>query len=127
DPTLMAIVDPTTRSWYRPLYWVSWYGFWHATHSIDGTIQLFRLFEVATTALLVIGFVLVVCPRSIVEYAAALVAVAVFVGSPGFRENLEIPLLMTLVGMLFALVAWGLLERKYRWWHGPALVLLTAM
>jgi hypothetical protein len=47
------------------------------------------------------------------------------VGSPGFIDNLELPLSYTIVGMAAALLVWMLLERDRRAWHGPAIVALT--
>lgn len=127
DPHAASYFDLRARSWYRPLFFATWTAFWHATHSIDATLLLFRLLEIGTTVLLIIGFLGVLRPRTLPDYAAAVVALSVFVGASGFRENLEIPMLMTLVGMLFALAAWALLEREHTRWHLPALVLLTAL
>jgi hypothetical protein len=127
DPKLLSFFDPTPRSWYRPLYWVTWYAFWHITHSLDTTLLLFTLLEILTVLLLVIGFLWQARPETVMSYAAATVAVSILVGTPGLRENLEVPLPMTLVGMLFALLVWMLLERQHRWWHGPALIVLTAL
>jgi hypothetical protein len=127
DPTMVSFLDPWRRSWYRPMYFLTWYVFWHATHSLSATLLLFRILEVAAIVLLVAGFLWIVRPRSAVEYAAATVALAVFVGTPAFRDNLELPLPMTLFGMVFALGVWILLEREYRPWHGPLLVLFTAL
>jgi hypothetical protein len=127
DPTFVTFFDPSHRSWYRPLFWTTWYGFWHATHSLDTTLLLFRLLEVLTTLLLVVGFIMLLKPGTFLDYASACAAVSVLVGMPGFRENLELPLLMTLVGMLFAVIAWALLERPHRTWHGPLLVLLVVL
>ena len=127
DPRLADIYSPATRSWYRPFYWTTWYGFWHLTHSLDATLLLFRLVQVLTPILLILGMVWHLKPRALHEYAAAVIAVAVLVGTPGFRENLEVPLLMTLVGMLFAMLVWILLEREHRPWQGPAIVLLIIL
>lgn len=127
DATLAGFFDPGQRSWYRPLYWATWYAFWHTTHSLDATLLLFRLFETLVTLLLVLGFMWQLKPRTLLDWASALVAVNVLVGMPGFRDNLELPLLMTLVGMLFALAAWILLERDHRVWHAPLLVALVAL
>lgn len=127
DPILVDFLDPATRSWYRPLYWATWYLFWHATHSLDATLLLFRILEVATPILLVLAFVWHVRPRSFRDYAAATTAIAVLTGTAAFRENLEIPLPMTLVGMLAAMLVWLILEREHRAWHGPALVALIVL
>ena len=46
-------------------------------------------------------------------------------GSPGFIDNLELPLSYTIVGMAAALLVWMLVERDRRARHGPAVVALT--
>lgn len=127
DPRLASIFNPATRSWYRPFYWMTWYGFWHATHSLEATLRLFRVLEVLTVVLLIGGFLWHLDVDSFPRYAAALLALAVLVGMPGFRENLEIPLPMTLVGMALALGVWAVLEREHRSWHGFAIVAMTAV
>jgi len=43
----------------------------------------------------------------------------VLVGTPGFRDNLELPLIYTTVGMPLLLIVWILVESKHRWWHPP--------
>src|SRR6185503_21234407 len=49
------------------------------------------------------------------------------VGSPGFLDNLEIPLTYTIVGMAALMGVWILSERTQRWWHAPAIVALTIL
>ena len=127
DETAIAFLDPNTRSWYRPLFFLTWWGFWHGTHSVDATLLLWRGLEIGSAVLLIVGLAWLLAPRNFLEYAAATVAVAIFVGMPGFRVNLELPLLYTLVGMVFALIAWVLIERSHAWWHASAFVLLTVL
>lgn len=127
DPVLLEFLDPHIRSWYRPFYWLTWYVFWHATHSVDDTLLLFAILQTATPVLIVIAFIWHLRPRSLIEYAAATTAVAVLIGLPAFRDNLELPLLMTLVGILAAMLVWILLERPHRRWHDAVLVLLTVI
>ena len=124
---LAAFFDPYARSWYRPLFFTTWAVFWHATHSVETTLLLIKVLEIGTVAAIIGGFLLVLGPRSPIEFAAATAALGVLAGSSGFRENLELPMLMTLVGMPVALAVWAILERPHRWWHGPALVLLAAI
>jgi hypothetical protein len=70
-------------------------------------------------------FIVYVRPRTWIDASAAALAVAVLVGSRGFRDNLEIPLSYTIVGMPLALLVWIILNRDWRLWHGPALIALT--
>jgi len=64
-------------------------------------------------------------PRTMTDAAAASAAVAVLVGSPGFRDNLELPLSYTIVGMPLAVAVWMLLTRERRVWHQPLIVILV--
>ena len=120
-----AFFDPAARSWYRPLYHLTWYALWHGTGSLASTLTWFKLLEVGAIALLVVLFIWQLRPRTAIEAGAAAFAVTVLVGTPGFRDNLELPLLMTLVGMPLALLVWMLLERERRVWHAPLIVALT--
>jgi hypothetical protein len=113
--------DPALRSWYRPLYWVTWEGLM-SQGSVTGALTLFRGLEVGLVLVLFLLFVRCVRPATMTEAAAALCAVAVLMGSPGFRDNLELPLLNTLVAMPLVVVTWKLLESSYRWWHGPVVI-----
>ena len=73
----------------------------------------------------IIGFIWHLRPRTLLNAAAASVAVAVVIGSPGFRDNLELPLSYTIVGMPLALIAWMLMNGQPRAWHAPLIVGLT--
>ena len=121
----ISFFDPTARSWYRPLYFLTWDWLWHGTGSLDTALSLFKMIEVTAPLALVVLFIWQLRPRSLLEGAAAWCAVAVLIGTPGFRDNLEVPLLMTLVAMPLALIVWMLLTRAPRVWHGPTIVLLT--
>lgn len=125
DPTVRSFFDPAVRAWYRPLYHLTWYTFWQSTGSLEATLFLFKALEVGLVILLAGLLLWRLRPSTFVEYAAASFAVAVLVGMPGFRENLELPLPMTLIGMLLALVVWMLIERESRAWHAPVIVVLT--
>ncbi len=120
-----SFFDPTLRSWYRPLYFTTYDWLLRGTGSIDGTLVGFRILEIAAPLTLVVLLMWHLRPRTLLEAGAATCAVAVLVGTPGLRENLEIPLLMTLVGMPLALIVWMLLTRAPRPWHGLAIVVLT--
>jgi hypothetical protein len=124
-PHWYSYFDPTARSWYRPLYFLTWDRLWRGTGSLDMALWLFKMIEVAAPLALVVLFIWQLRPRSLLEGAAAWCAVAVLIGTPGFRENLEVPLLMTLVAMPLALIVWMLLTRAPRPWHGPTILLLT--
>jgi hypothetical protein len=64
-------------------------------------------------------------PQTARDAAAVLVAIAVLIGSPGFVDNLELPLSYTIVGMAAVLITWTLLEGEYRAWHAPVIIALT--
>jgi len=121
----LSYFDPTARSWYRPLYFLTWDRLWHWTGSLDMTLSLFKAIEVAAPLALIVLFIWQLAPRSLLQGAAAWCAVAVLIGTPGFRVNLEVPLLMTLVGMPLALFVWMLVTRAPKPWHAPVVVLLT--
>jgi hypothetical protein len=124
---VFALFDLTARAWYRPLYFLTWDRLWRWTGSLDRALEVFKGIEVAAPLLLALLFLWQLRPRTPTDAAAAVTALAVLVGSPGFRENLEIPLLMTLVGMPMALGAWMLLTREPRPWTAPAVVGLTLL
>ncbi len=117
-----SFFDPRVRSWYRPLFHLTFHTFWRATGSLDSALVLFKVLEVTSVAALIVLFIWQLRPRTLFEGAAATFAVAVLVGTPGFRDNLELPLLMTLVAMPLIVIVWGLLERDHRAWHIPAIV-----
>jgi len=127
DPALRNIFSTTARSWYRPFFHMTWYLFWHATGSLTATLLLWRLLEVASVASLVLLLLWWLRPRTFLDYAAATFAAAVLLGTPGLRENLELPMLMTLVAMPMVMIIWLLLERPHRAWHGIIIVVLTIL
>ena len=121
----LRFFDPAGRSYYRPLYFFTWYLLWNGTGSLDTALTLFRFLSIAAMAGLVLIFIRHLHPRTMLDCAAGAVAVAVLIGIPGFRANLELPLSYTLVGMPIILVIWMLLERQPRAWHAPAVAALT--
>lgn len=123
--TTGSFFDPTLRSWYRPLYFATWYWFWNGSGSLDVALALFKGLQVAAPLALAVLLIWQLRPRSLLEAAVAWCAVAVLIGSPGFRDNLEVPLLMTLVAMPPTLAVWMLLTRPARGWSGLAILLLT--
>lgn len=125
ERSLLSFFDPTARSWYRPLYHLTWSVLWRGTETQSTSLQAFKLFQILSAAVLILLLVRCVRPRTAFDAAAAAFALAVLVGMPGFRDNLELPLLMTLVGMPIALMLWWLMERPAAWWHGPSMVVLV--
>jgi hypothetical protein len=121
-PTRFLIPDTT---YYRPLFQMLLSVFWHSGWNLDTTLMWIKLLTIVPMLLLIILFVWQCRPRSAPEAVAAGVAVAVLIGSPGFRDNLELPLSYTIVGMAIALTVWILLNREPRPWHGPAVIALT--
>ena len=127
SPTLRSFFDPTSRSWYRPFYHLTWYTLWHLTGDLKRTLLLFRLLEVGLVVALIALFVRALNPRTFSQCAAASFAVAVLMGMPAFRENLELPLPFTLMGMPLILVVWMLITHRYRAWHGPVIVAMLVL
>jgi hypothetical protein len=114
-----------SSSYYRPLFYMTMSTLWHGTASLDGALTAVRFVHIVPVTMLVLLLIWHVRPRTPIDAAAAIVAVTVLVGSPGFIDNLELPLSYTIVGMAAALLVWMLVERDRRAWHGPAIVALT--
>jgi len=120
-----SFLVPTT-SYYRPLFYVALSTLWHGAGSVDRALALIKvLLHILPLSVLIVAFIAHLRPRSALDAAAALVATAVLVGSPGLLDNLELPLSYTLVGMPIALIVWMLLERERRPWYGPLILVLT--
>jgi len=120
-------LDPARKSWYRPLYHLTWMALWRGTGSLDAALVLFKTIELAAVGGLIALVIWYLRPRTAIAAGAATFAVAVLVGTPGFRDNLELPLIYTTVGMPLLLIVWMLLERKERWWHTPVILALTLL
>jgi hypothetical protein len=120
-------LDPTRRSWYRPLYHLTWMALWRGTGSLDTALVLFKGIEVAAVGGLIALLIWHLRPRTPIAAAAATFAVAVLVGTPGFRDNLELPLIYTTVGMPLLLIVWMLVEREGRWWYTPVILALAIL
>ena len=120
-------LNPATKSWYRPLYHLTWMALWRGTGSLDVSLVLFKLIEIAAVAGLLALFIWRLRPHRLIDAAAATVAVAVLVGTAGFRDNLELPLIYTTVGMPLLLIVWILLEREQRAWYLPVILSLTLL
>jgi hypothetical protein len=112
-------------AYYRPLFYVTASAIWHAPGSLDARLAALRLVQIVPVIVLIVGLIWHVRPRTFLDAAAASVAVAVVMGSPGFRDNLELPLSYTTVAMPLALIAWVLMNRPLRPWHAPVIVAMT--
>lgn len=123
-PSRFLIPD---TSYYRPIFHLTLSALWHTAGSLESTLAGIRLLHIIPVVLLVVFFIWHLRPQTALDAALAVVAVAVLVGSRGFRDNLEIPLSYTIVGMPLALLVWILLNREPRAWHGPAIVALTLL
>jgi hypothetical protein len=121
-PTKFLVPD---TSYYRPVFYFTVSAIWHSVGALDMRLALIKLVQIGAVTALVALLVLHVRPRRLLEAVAAAAAVAVLVGSPGFQDNLEIPLSYTTVGMPIGLGVLMLLERRATWLHGPLLVGLT--
>ena len=122
--TATEVWTPQT-SYYRPLFYLTVSTIWHNAGSLDARLAWLTLVQVVAVILLVVLFIVHLRPRTFIDAAAATCAVAVLVGSPGFRDNLELPLSYTTVGMPLVLIVWILLNRQPRVWHAPLIVALT--
>ena len=116
--------SPNT-AFYRPLFHITLSAFWHNAGSLDATLAWIKLLTIVPVVLLVVLLTCYLRPRTALDAAAATVAVAVLVGSAGFRDNLEIGLVYTIVGMPIALIVWIVLNLERRIWQTPLIVVLT--
>lgn len=124
DPASFRFLEPTT-AYYRPLFYLSLFTAWHASPSLDAFLATVKMFHIVPVTALVALFIAHLRPARPADAAAVLVALAVLLGSPGFLDNLEIPLAYTIVGMPCMLAVWFLLERGSRAWRGATILVLT--
>ncbi len=120
-------LDPATKSYYRPLYHLTWMALWRGTGSLDTALVLFKGIEVVAVGGLIALLIWHLRPRTPIAAAAATFAVAVLMGTPGFRDNLELPLTYTTLGMPLLLIVWMLVEHERRWWYTPVILALTIL
>jgi len=123
-PTHFLAAD---TAYYRPLFHITLSTLWRHSGSAERALQMIKLLHIVPVALVVVLFLGYVRPRDVVDAGAATLAVAVLVGVPAFRDNLEIPLSYTTIGIPIALLVWMILERQHASWHGPAIVALLAV
>ena len=114
-------------AYYRPLFHATLSALWHHAGSLEATLAGVRLLQIVPLVLLVVLFIGYLRPRTLLDAAAATIAVAVLIGSRGFRDNLEIPLSYTIIGMPLALLVWILLNQQPRFLHTVGIVALTAI
>jgi hypothetical protein len=124
-PRLEFLIPDT--AYYRPFFHILLSTIWNADASIDTRVAAIRLLQIVPVLALTALFLIHVRPRTLLDAAAAAAATAVLLGSPGLRDNLEIPLTYTTVGMPLALAAWHLLVSPPRPWHTAAVVALTVV
>jgi hypothetical protein len=123
NPSINPWIPET--SYYRPLFYETVSAIWYNAGSLDMALAWLKLIQIVAVLVLIAVFILHLRPRTFIDAAAASVAVAVLVGSPGFRDNLELPLFYTTVAMPLLLIVWILLNRPPRPWHAPLIVALT--
>ena len=111
--------------YYRPLFYVTVSAIWHNAASLDQALSALKLVQIIPAIVLVVVFIRHLRPCTFLDAAAASIAVGVLIGSPGFRDNLELPLSYTTVGMPLALIAWTLMNGPPHAWHAAAIVALT--
>lgn len=112
-------------SYYRPLFHITLSTIWNTASTLETKLAAIKLLHILPIFLLAVAFVGYLNPRRLLEAAAAIVALAVLVGSPGFRDNLEIPLSYTIIGMPIAVLVWILLNREPVRMSRVAIVALT--
>jgi hypothetical protein len=123
---IVRVFNPAT-AYYRPLFHVVLSGIWHSGAAVETRLAGIKLLTIVPVVLLVLAFIAHLRPRTALEAAAAMLAVAVLIGSGGFRDNLEIGLSYTIVGMSLALVVWILLNCQQRAWRTGAVIGLTLL
>jgi hypothetical protein len=116
--------DPN-RAYYRPLSYLALSTIWHEGATLDGKLAAIKLLTVVPVLLVVGLFIWYVRPRSAIEATAGSIALAVLIGSPGFRDNLELATFDTIVGMSIGMTVWVLLNRERRPWSTPVIVACT--
>ncbi len=112
-------------AYFRPLFYVTVSAIWSQASSLAAALAWLKLVQIGAVLLLLALFIVHIRPRTFLDAAAASVAIAAVIGSPGFRDNLELPLSYTTVGMPLALAVWMLLNRDPRPWHAPLIIALT--
>jgi len=124
SPQQFLIADTT---YYRPLYHLSVMAIWMHAGSLSARLAWIKVLHLAPMVVLPLLLVWHLRPRDLRTAVAAIVAAAVLIGSPGYRDNLEIPLAYTAVGMLLAMVVWMQLESPPASWRTWLIIVLTGV
>ena len=124
SPQQFLIADTT---YYRPLYHLSIMGIWLHAGALGARLAWIKVLHLAPMVALPLLLVWHLRPRDLRTAVAAIVAAAVLIGSPGYRDNLEIPLAYTAVGMFLALIVWMQLESAPRSWRSWLIIVLTVI
>jgi hypothetical protein len=114
-----------SSAYYRPLFYITLSAAWHGAASIGDALTAVRFLHIVPIVALVALLLGHARPRNAVQSGAAMLAVAVLIGAPGFRDNLELPLSYTIVGMPAVLGIWMLLERPPGAWRTAAILVLA--
>src|SRR5215813_14003366 len=91
-PTDFLIPD---TSYYRPLFHLTLMAIWRNAGSLAAKLALVKLLHMTPIVILVVLFILYLRPRNVLDASATAVASMVLIASPGFRDNVEIPLSYT--------------------------------
>jgi hypothetical protein len=118
--------NPAT-AYYRPLFHTALATIWRSGATLETKLAAIKLLTIVPVLLLVLALIAFLRPSTGLEAVAAALALAVLLGSGGFRDNLEIGLNYTIVGMALALLVWILLNRERRAWSTPAVAALTLL
>jgi hypothetical protein len=78
-------------TYFRPFYQLLVGGLWRSDAPVDARLGAIKLTTIVPLALLVMLLIACCRPLTLVDAAAATVAVAVLLGSPGLRDNLDWP------------------------------------
>ncbi len=116
-----------TLSYYRPVFHVTLSAIWNSDLPLPAGLAAINLISIAAVVALGVLFVWCTRPRTWLDTVLAIVAAGALLGHPGFRDNLEIPLTYTLVGMPIALGVWLLLQRPASWSRAALILLLMAV
>jgi hypothetical protein len=112
-------------TYYRPLYQVALSNVWNSSATLETRLAGIKLLTIVPVLVLYAVLIRHLRPRTALDAVAAALAVTVLIGSGGFRDNLEIGLSYTIVGMPLALIVWVLLNRERRALHTPLVIALT--
>lgn len=114
-------------SYYRPIFQVTLSAVWNSPLPVSARLAVIKSISVVAVIALAALFVWCIHPRTWLDVVLAAGAVGVLFGHPGLRDNLEIPLTYTLVGMPLALGVWLLLDQPANRWRAAFILLLVAV